>query len=75
MIPMLDLENVFTISEAAEKFGISSEMLKNYCRGIHRGKYYYPPRFTNEECRLSGKIWLITYSGLNRVFDLEKNKK
>lgn len=72
-MPMIDLTKVFTISEASEKFGISSETLKNYCRGSNRGGYKYPPKFTPEECRRSGRVYLITYDGLKRLFHIEED--
>lgn len=67
------LEKVLTIQESAEKFGLSTVTLKQYCRGYTvaaKGKppRTYPPKFTPTEARVAGKTWLITIDGLRRVF-------
>lgn len=63
------LNKVFTIQEAAEKFGISKRILQNYCTGSKQKGYIYKPVFTEEECRQSGSTWLISLDGMKRVMD------
>lgn len=53
-----------TTAEAAELWNIPVVTIKQACSG-QRG---YPPRFTSEECRKSGHIWLVTRAGMERVY-------
>lgn len=77
---MTDLSKVFTIQEAAERFGLSADTLKKYCGGMTchpKGKpaYKYPPKFLPGEYRLAGRTWLITLEGLERVFRVSEKEK
>lgn len=58
------IEKVMTTAEAAELWNIPVVTIKQACSG-QRG---YPPRFTSEECRKSGHIWLVTRAGMERVY-------
>lgn len=58
------IEEVMTTAEAAERWSIPVVTIKQACSG-QRG---YPPRFTSEECRKSGHIWLVTRAGMERVY-------
>ena len=64
----MTINDVMTIAEAAAKWKISIYTLTSSCRG-QKG---YPPRFTEEESRQSGKTWLITKSGMERLYGSEK---
>lgn len=55
----LELVDVLTCPEAAKQWGITEDKVKRYARD---GK------FTEEEARRSGKYWLITRQGMERVF-------
>lgn len=65
------LDEVMTIPEAAEMYGISVNTLKTACKG-QKG---YPPAFTDYECRKSGRYWLVTKAGMNRLFGGPKDGK
>jgi hypothetical protein len=58
------IDEVMTTTEAAERWKVSVVAIKKACSG-QRG---YPPRFTSEECRKSGHIWLVTRTGMERVY-------
>ena len=64
----MTLEDIMTTAEAAERWGVDASTLKKACTG-QRG---YPPRFTTEECRKSGKIWLVTRAGMERLYGKEQ---
>lgn len=57
--------DVMTTSEAAELWGISNTTVKHLCTGI-QGR---PPRLILDvECRKSGGTWLVTKSGMERLY-------
>lgn len=58
------LEEVMTASEAAELWGKATITIQQACSGYKK----FPPRFTPEECRKSGKIWLVTRAGMERLY-------
>lgn len=58
------INEVLTLKEAAELYGISISALRYACTG-QKG---YKPIFTTEECRQSGKTWLITRVAMDRVY-------
>lgn len=62
------LNQVLTVNEAAELYGVSQDALKHACAGHHG----FPPRFTSEECRKSGRYWLVTRSGMERLYGSKK---
>lgn len=58
------LDNVFTFSEAAEKWGLcDGSVLRN---AIKNG------RFNEDEYRQSGSVWLVTKDGMKRVYGEQK---
>ncbi|MCI5708563.1 helix-turn-helix domain-containing protein [Veillonella caviae] len=61
---MKDLNKVMTAAEAAEKWGKAPITIQQACMG-YKGA---PPRFTDDECRKAGRIWLVTYAGMVRLY-------
>ena len=59
------LHEVLTSAEAAKTWGLSDVTVRHACSGYSKEK----PKFTAEECRQSGRTWLITRAGMSRVFD------
>lgn len=60
----MTIDDVFTTAEASLLWGIAPDTLKKACRG-QKGN---PPRFTPEECRKSCGTWIITRSGMERLY-------
>lgn len=60
----MTIKDVYSITEAAERWGVSRNAVKFSCTG-QKGK---PPRFTEEECRYSGGVWLVTRQGMERLY-------
>lgn len=60
--------DIMTVGEAAIRWNISPVSVKHLCTGI-QGR---PPRLTKEECRKSGKSWLVTRQGMERLYGLEE---
>ncbi|WP_432643348.1 helix-turn-helix domain-containing protein [Acidaminococcus sp.] len=66
------LEEVMTAAEAAEKWGLNARTVQQSCTG-YKGAL---PRFTEEEARKAGRIWLVTKAGMERLYGPEeKNPK
>ncbi len=63
-----ELVDVMTTAEAAERWGLSAITLKQACSG-QKG---LPPRFKEEEFRKSGRTWLVTRAGMERLYGKEK---
>ena len=63
-----EFEDVMTTAEAAERWGVSQTSVKHLCTGV-QGR---PPRITNEECRKSGRTWLVTRAGMERLYGKEQ---
>lgn len=61
------LNEVLTTIEASECWNIPQITIKKACAG-QKG---YPPRFTSDECRKSGKTWLVTRQGMERLYGKE----
>lgn len=59
-----ELDNVYTISEASDLWEIPHMTLKSACAG-QRG---CPPRFKPWEMRKSGRVYLVTKSGMERLY-------
>ncbi len=57
---MIDLNQVLTFSEAAEKWGLAN--------GNTIRKAVERKRFHDDEIRKSGDVWLTTYEAMQRVF-------
>lgn len=64
----MTLEDVMTTAEAAERWGVAIVTIKQSCSG-QKG---LPPRFSEGECRKSGRTWLITRAGMERLYGEEK---
>lgn len=62
------LEDVMTTQEAGQLWGIPADRIKQVCLGRFKG-------FTNQECRKSGKMWLVTRQGMERLYGKEKTMK
>ena len=60
----MTIEEVYSIGEASERWGVNRSTLKFACTG-QKGN---PPRFRGEECRKSGSVWLISYDGMKRLY-------
>ncbi len=58
------INEVMTAAEAAVIWGLSPRTVQQACTGYKGGK----PRFTDEEARLSGRIWLVTRKGMERLY-------
>ena len=58
------INEVMTAAEAAVIWGLSPRTVQQACTGYKGGK----PRFTTEEARLSGRIWLVTRKGMERLY-------
>ncbi|MBS6627267.1 MAG: hypothetical protein KH274_07335 [Veillonella sp. oral taxon 780] len=65
----MKLEDVMTTQEAGERWGIPADSIKQCCL-----KRYANKQFTDEECRKSGKSWLVTVAGMSRLYGVEKRK-
>lgn len=61
---MIDLNQVMTFSEAAEKWGLAN--------GNTLRKAVERKRFHEDEIRKSGDVWLTTYQAMQRVFGQPK---
>lgn len=61
-----NLNSVMTLSEAAEKWGLSNG--STIRKAIERGK------FQSDEIKQSGSVWIITYSAMERVFGSIKDE-
>ncbi|WP_238455611.1 helix-turn-helix domain-containing protein [Desulfolucanica intricata] len=60
------LENILSLTEASQRWGLSEATIR---MGIHRDRF-----IEGEEIRKSGKIWLITYQAMERVYGKEPKK-
>lgn len=63
------IKEVMSLEEAAEEWGKSTDSLRQACIS-RNGK---PPRFEiGVEARQSKRIWLVTRSGMTRVYGVPK---
>ncbi len=62
------LNRVLTATEAAQFWNLASITVRQACTGYSKS----PAKFTSEEARKSGKTWLITVDGMERVFGKRK---
>ena len=61
-------DEVFSVAEAAERWGLSKQSVKQLCIGA-QGR---PPRLVvGEECKKSGGVWLVTRAGMERLYGKE----
>lgn len=58
------LNEVMTAAEAGELWKISPRTIQQACSG-YKGA---PPRFTKNEARKAGRIWLVTRQGMERLY-------
>ena len=58
------LHKVLTLKEASQTWQVSDNTLKQKCMGRVKGDL----AFTHEECRQSGKTWLITREAMIRLY-------
>jgi hypothetical protein len=65
----MNLADVMTAKEAAERWGKAEITIRQACSGYKKA----PPRFNEDEFRKSGATWLITRQGMERVFGKEVN--
>ena len=62
----MQLDDVMTTQEAAEIWGVSPNALNQNCRGrVKNG-------FVEGEFRKSGKMWLVTRQGMERLYGKPK---
>lgn len=64
----MTIDDVMTAGEAARRWGVKVDTLQKACSG-QRG---YPPRFKSGEMRKSGRDWLVTREGMERLYGKEK---
>ena len=58
------LDEVMTVSEAARRWDKDVRTIRQACT-YYKGN---PPRFASDEVRQSGRTWLITMEGMERVY-------
>lgn len=58
------LHKVLTLKEASQIWQVSDNTLKQKCMGRVKGDL----AFTQEECRQSGKTWLVTREAMVRLY-------
>lgn len=61
---MNPLHEVLTLKECAQLWHVSVDTLKQKCIGRVKGDL----SFTQEECRQSGKTWLVTRKAMTRLY-------
>lgn len=66
----MTIYDVMTTQEAAKRWGLAIDYIKQLCTG-QKGN---PPRLTTEECRKSGKMWLVTRAGMERLYGKEQQR-
>nr|WP_288697383.1 helix-turn-helix domain-containing protein [uncultured Allisonella sp.] len=65
----MELDDVMTTSEAAERWGLARDTVKYSCLGRNGA----PPRFRKGEFKKSGaRVWLVTKQGMERLYGPEK---
>jgi hypothetical protein len=65
------LEEVMSVTEAAELWGLKPVTVRLACTGYSRAK----PRFRDDEARKSGSTWLVTRTGMERVYGPANGKQ
>ena len=64
-----ELDDIMTTQEAAERWIVTADSLKQNCRGrVKNG-------FREGEFKKSGKMWLVTRQGMERLYGKEKTMK
>ncbi len=62
----MKLEDVMTTQEAGERWNVPADSIKQCCL-----KRYANKQFTDDEARKSGKNWLVTRHGMERLYGEE----
>lgn len=62
----MKLEDVMTTQEAGERWNVPADSIKQCCL-----KRYANKQFTDDEARKSGKNWLVTRQGMERLYGKE----
>lgn len=62
------LNQVLTATEAAQMWNLAPITVRQACTGYAKA----PARFNSTEARKSGKTWLISVDGMERVFGNRK---
>lgn len=70
---MSEIDNVLTVPEAAELWGLDPSTIKRACTG-QKG---YPPLFRPGEARKAKGVWLVTRLAMERVYgsQIQKNNE
>lgn len=64
-----DFNDIMTTAEAGERWGIAQDTVKQLCTAA-QGR---PPRLiAGKEFRKSGRTWLVTRAGMERLYGEEK---
>ena len=66
----MEFTDVMSTTEAAKRWNVSPTTIKLYCLGTKN----QTPKFNKNEYRKSGKVWLVTKSGMERVFGPERRR-
>ena len=61
-----ELDDVMTTQEAGERWNVPADSINQCCL-----KRYANKQFTDEEARKSGKNWLVTRQGMERLYGEE----
>ena len=62
----MKLEDVMTTQEAGERWNVPADSIKQCCL-----KRYANKQFTEDEARKSGRNWLVTRQGMERLYGKE----
>lgn len=63
----MKLDDVMTTQEAGERWYVPADSIKQCCL-----KRYANKQFTDDEARKSGKNWLVTRQGMERLYGKEE---
>lgn len=64
----MTVDDVMTTLEAGERWGVTPNSLKQNCQGrVKNG-------FKENEFRKSGRTWLVTRAGMERLYGKEKEQ-
>lgn len=63
-----ELDDVMTTQEAGERWNVPADSIKQCCL-----KRYANKQFTEDEARKSGKMWLVTRQGMERLYGKESD--
>ena len=61
-----ELDDIMTTQEAGERWNVPADSIKQCCL-----KRYANKQFTEDEARKSGKNWLVTRQGMERLYGEE----